>query len=89
MESSTFQSGAGPVVAPEFGVWPIEGNALSSVNDVRAAYNTLLNTITPLIAKGNERYLALVKTKLEEACLFTVKGIAKPGNIGAGTGGHA
>jgi hypothetical protein len=84
MDSSTTQTGLGPSVAPEFGAWPIEGNTLTNVNNVRIAFNTLLETISPMFVKGNERYLSIVKTKLEEACLMTVKGIAKPSN-----GGHA
>lgn len=84
MESSTFHKSTGPTVAPEFGAWPIEGNTLESVNAVRTDFDNLLTKITPMFAKGNERYLAIVKTKLEEACLFAVKGIAKPGGIGAG-----
>lgn len=79
MDSSTTHVGTGPNVATEFGSWPVEGNALESVNNARIQFNTLLATITPMIAKGNERYLSIVKTKLEEACLFTIKGIAKPG----------
>lgn len=88
MEASTTQKGTGPIVAPEFGAWPIEGNTLENVNNVRTVFNNLLTQITPMFAKGNERYLSIVKTKLEEACLFTIKGIAKPGTTPT-TGGNA
>lgn len=78
MDTSTTQKGIGPNVAPEFAAWPIEGNALENVNKVRTAFDTLLTTITPLFASGNERYLAMTKTHLEEACFDAIKGIAKP-----------
>lgn len=78
MESSTFHKGAGPNVSAEFGAWPIEGSALENANQIRTAFDTLLTTISPMIVKGNERYLALVKTKLEEGCFYAVKGVAKP-----------
>ncbi len=80
MESSSTHVGTGPVVAAEFGAWPIEGSALANANEARVAFNTLLTKIAPMFVKGNERYLAVVKTKLEEACFFTIKGIAKGGN---------
>lgn len=79
MESSTTHQGTAPTVASEFGTWPIEGNVLVNANSVRMNFDTLLRTIAPMFLKGNERYLSIVKTKLEEACFFTVKGIAKPG----------
>ncbi len=82
MESSTTQKGGGPSVSFEFGAWPIEGNVLGNVNDTRVAFNSLLIKITPFFAKGNERYLSIVKTKLEEACMFAIKGVAKPGTVG-------
>lgn len=83
MNSSTTHSGTPITVAPEFGSWPIEGSVLENTNKVRVEFNTLLTNITPMFAKGNERYLNLVKTNLEQACLFAIKGIAKPGH-GAG-----
>lgn len=79
MESSTSHKGLGVTVAPEFGTWPVEGATLGYANDARVAYNNLLAQITPYFAKGNERYLSIVKTKLEEACFFTIKGIGKVG----------
>lgn len=80
MDPSTTQKGTGPTVAPEFGAWPIEGNTVENVNNVRTEFDALLTKITPMFVKGNERYLSIVKTRLEEACLFAVKGIAKPGS---------
>lgn len=82
MESSTSHKGTGAMVAPEFGTWPIEGNVLANANSVRTHFDGLLQAIVPLFAKGNERYLSIVKTKLEEACFFAIKGIAKPAGGG-------
>lgn len=65
-------------VAPEFGAWPADDVVLAKVTDIRMQYDQLLVSIQSLIPKGNERYLAIVKTRLEEACLFTVKAITKP-----------
>lgn len=79
MESSTSHKGTGPNVATEFGTWPIEGANLENADNVRISFDKLLATITPMIQKGNERYLSIVKTKLEEACFFAIKGVAKPG----------
>lgn len=80
MDSSITHKGAPIAVAQEFGTWPIEGSVLENTNKVRVEFNTLLTNITPMFAKGNERYLNLVKTNLETACLFAIKGIAKPGS---------
>jgi len=79
MESSTSHRGSHPSVAAEFGTWPIEGATVENANTVRINFDKLLTTITPMFQDGNERYLAIVKTKLEEACFFAIKGVAKPG----------
>ena len=65
-------------IAPEFGTWPVEGTSLENIQTVRHGFDTLLSTISQFVPTQNARYLALVKTKLEEACLFAVKAIAKP-----------
>ena len=85
METATNQTSK---VAPEFGSWPVENNTAQNIDKVRVGFDNLLATIAPMIPKGNERYLSMVKTKLEEACLLTVKGVSKPGNVGSGAG-HA
>lgn len=65
-------------IAPEFGAWPITEAQAMMVDKVRALFTGLQTDIEVIIPSGNVRYLALVKTKLEEACLFAVKGITKP-----------
>lgn len=79
MDSSTTHQGAPTKqIAPEFGTWPTEGKQLDEINVVRQKFDELLGVISNRVPKGNERYLALTKTKLEEACMFAVKAIAKP-----------
>jgi len=64
--------------APEFASWPMDDKQVDILNTVRNEFDQLLEKITFRIAPGNGRYLAIVKTKLEEACMFATKGIAKP-----------
>lgn len=78
MDSSTTHAGTPAKVAPEFGTWPTEGEKLTKVNAVRQKFDTLQADIALLIPEHNNRYMSLVQTKLEEACMFAVKGIAKP-----------
>lgn len=47
---------------------------------IRVQFTELLETIEKSVPAHNARYLALVKTKLEEACMFAVKGIAVTAN---------
>ena len=51
---------------------------LSAANDVRYAFDVALAKVAQCTPQHNARYLALVKTKMEEACFFAIKGIAKP-----------
>lgn len=78
MNTSTSHSGTGGKVAAEFGFWPVEGNNVATIEQIRIGFDQLLTTIKGGVAPGNERYLALVKTKLEEACFYAIKGVAKP-----------
>lgn len=65
-------------LAPEFGSWPIDNAKVAAVNEVKWAFDKVLETVSSRIPPNNARYLALVKTKLEEACMHAVKGISKP-----------
>ena len=65
-------------IAPEFDTWPMTEGGVEAANKIRGEFDRLLTTIEGQIPTNNGRYLALVKTKLEEACLFAVKGVAKP-----------
>lgn len=80
-QSTTFQrttsDGSHRAVAPEFASWPTDGATLEAINEIRSQFNSLLTVITNRVPSGNERYLALTRTKLEEACMFAVKAIAK------------
>lgn len=68
------------VVAPEYGTWPMSETGVANAEAIRRQFDQLQTNLELLIPAGNARYLALVKTKLEEACMFAVKGIAKPTN---------
>lgn len=65
-------------VAPEFGTWPMTQKGVATAENIREQFDKLQTNLELAIPAGNGRYLALVKTKLEEACMFAVKGIAKP-----------
>lgn len=84
MESSTHNLPPSPTekkkVAPEFGTWPMTAAGVTSAENIRMQFDKLQTDLELVIPAGNARYLARVKTKLEEACMFAVKGIAKPTN---------
>jgi hypothetical protein len=65
-------------VASEFSTWPMHPQQVKAAEDIRHQFDQLLTNLELAIPPGNGRYLAIVKTKLEEACMFAVKGIAKP-----------
>jgi len=67
-------------VAPEFSSWEMQENQVVYANRIRGKFDDLLDAVAAVTPPKNGRYLALVKTKLEEACMFAVKGIAKPVN---------
>jgi hypothetical protein len=65
-------------IADEFASWQMNETQVEAASIVRQQFDELLSTITNRTPPQNARYLALVKTKLEEASFFAVKGIAKP-----------
>jgi len=78
--TETATTGAGTAtkaVADEFRTHLMSDAQLEATMEVRHAFDTLLTTVTSRIPPENARYTSLVKTKLEEACFFAVKGIAK------------
>lgn len=55
-------------------------DAQKLVEAVRSIFDTTLAGLQPILT-GSGRYDALVKTKLEEACMFAIKGIStQPAN---------
>lgn len=64
-------------VAPEFGTWPANDTQVKIMWEVRHQFDRLLDTIGLVTPPANARYLSIVKTKLEEACMFAIKGITK------------
>lgn len=67
-------------LADEFSSWPMDAAQLEAANEIRTRFDDLASYIASRTPPHNGRYLALVKTKLEEASFFAVKGIAKPMN---------
>jgi hypothetical protein len=65
-------------VADEFASWPMTQSGEEAANFIRVKFHDLLSTIAMNTPPQNARYLALVKTKLEEASFFAIKGVAKP-----------
>jgi len=65
-------------IAPEFSSWEMNETQVKLVHALRGEFDRIQDMIAAITPPQNGRYLALVKTKLEEACFFAVKGIAKP-----------
>lgn len=61
-------------MSPLFDSKRLNDDGVRNVAEVRAAFDALLAKVETLTPSGRE--LAIVKTKLEEACFFAVKGIA-------------
>ena len=58
----------------EFKVHLMNDKGIVKMKEMAEHYNYLMHNIDGLIPDG--RYKAIVKTKLEEACFFSKKGIA-------------
>ncbi|MBL7544290.1 MAG: hypothetical protein JNL11_10755 [Bdellovibrionaceae bacterium] len=65
-------------IAHEFSSWPVNEAQLKNINDIRGDFDHLLTLISNKMPPQNGRYLGVVKTKLEEACMFAIKGFSKP-----------
>jgi hypothetical protein len=62
------------LVHKEFEVHTLNEAGTNNTKQIAACFDVLMNAITDLVPSGRE--LAIVKTKLEEACFFAKKGIA-------------
>ncbi len=58
----------------EFQNWRLTDQGQQHVDGIRIAFDVLLNEVKEVIP--DSRYLSLVKTDLERACMTAVKGIA-------------
>jgi dihydrodipicolinate synthase/N-acetylneuraminate lyase len=85
--TTTGNTGPGTNIAPEFATWPVTADAAEKVNKAREIFSKALAEITTLFPSGNQRYLAIVKTNLETASLFTIKGITMPPTTNNNNGG--
>lgn len=65
----------------EFEVHRLNEMGMSRASLIAKAFETCLNDVEGLCVDGDGRCLALVRTKLEEACFFAKKAMAShPGN---------
>jgi hypothetical protein len=53
--------------------FPVTDKQAQDVKQIRENFSLLSDVLTQLVPNG--RYLSIVQTKLEEACMFAVKGI--------------
>jgi hypothetical protein len=60
---------------PEFEVHILNDNGIAKAKHIAANFDSFLNAIKIALPAGRE--LSIVKTKLEEACFFAKKGMAK------------
>lgn len=74
---TTQQTGHSKTIAPEFSTYELSEAQKEAVNKTRWMFNNLLDYVSSRTSPDNARYVSLVKTKLEEACMFAIKGISK------------
>jgi hypothetical protein len=74
------------VIDPIFEVHRLNEAGLEKAQTIAECFNNLLDEIRPLVPEGRE--WSLVKTKLEEACFYSKKGLASiPSNQGRAAAG--
>lgn len=64
-----------------FTVHKLNDNGLAKSKVIAESFDELLGKLAAVVPEGRE--LALVKTKLEEACFFAKKGMSKANGIPA------
>lgn len=74
MTQSGTQRATSPVSNLEFQNWRLTERAQQHLDTIRIAFDVLLNEVKEVIP--DSRYLSLVKTDLERACMTAIKGIA-------------
>ena len=62
------------MMRPEFEVHMLNDNGKVEAKIIADAFNELLDKLVNCVPEG--RYLAIVRTKLEEACFYAKKGMA-------------
>jgi len=60
----------------EFEVAGINDHQLAAIQELRLQFSQLLETVEAHVPAGRER--AIVATKLQEACMFAIRGISAP-----------
>jgi len=68
----------------EFQVHKLNESGMAAAQALAAHFSVLLDQVEELCQGGDGRCLAIVRTKLEEACFFAKKSLASvPGNQAA------
>lgn len=62
------------MIDPSFQFHKLNDDGIKKAETIAESFTTLLNNLAPLCGSGRE--LAIVKTKLEEACFFAKKAMA-------------
>lgn len=62
-----------------FAVYMLSDAGKEKAQFISVAFDNLLTSLSGVVGEGRE--LALVKTKLEEACFFAKKGMAKHNSV--------
>jgi len=67
---------------PEFEVHILNESGIAQVSIIADIFNETLNDLYNLLSDADSREFCIVKTKLEEACFFAKKAMAKElGNL--------
>ena len=67
------------MIKPEFQAVAMNDAAVNKCRDIREAFSTALDDVTAQL--GPSRELSIVTTKMQEACMWAIRGLAqKPEN---------
>lgn len=67
------------MIKPEFQAVAMNDSAVKKCRDIREAFSTALDAVTEQL--GPSRELSIVTTKMQEACMWAIRGLAqKPEN---------
>lgn len=67
------------MIKPEFQAVAMNDAAVKKCRDIREAFSTALDAVTEQL--GPSRELSIVTTKMQEACMWAIRGLAqKPEN---------
>lgn len=65
-------------ISPLFDSWDVTKEQRQAIDMIRQGFSGLLHICECNVHPDNARYMALVKTHLEYACMFAIKGVSRP-----------